>query len=373
MSKKRTILTTPEPEWYHTEGLTPEEISKKLDGARQWYWSNHRFDARKHKTWVMDYLKKTKADEETVKNVKANTVNSFKNQGVLCRMFCLDAPLDETQLARLNETVAKLARSGAEKRAKAADKPTKPKVSIQDRIKAQVDDYVAELEATIDKALDEIQSKGKTTVSIEDWLKRKEVKAQQAGMIAEYFSGRAEEVRMAYEKEDEQLVEGYDFLTKPQLRKYLAFMQDVCNKPSEYASVVKTIRRPRKKKKKTAGQITQKVQFLPESKEYGLKSCEPREIVGANKLVVFNEKTRVFAIYYASSMAEELSVKGTTLIGFDKEKSTQRKLRKPKEMLKDIKNIGIRAISNKYKGLTTTESVPTGRLNKHTVLIKAFK
>jgi hypothetical protein len=192
-------------------------------------------------------------------------------------------------------------------------------------------------------------------------------------MIAENFIGRDEEVRLAYNKEDEQMVEGYDFMSRPQLKKYLSFLEDICNKPNEYASVIKTIKRPRKKKKKTPGQITKKVQFCAESKEHGVKSIEPRDIVGANKLVVFNEKNRMFSIYYASSMAEEFSVKGTTLIGFDKEKSTQRKLRKPKDMLKDINSVGIRAISAKYKGLTTTESVPNGRLNKNTVLIKAFR
>lgn len=367
---KRTYLTSPEPEWFHLENLSDEEKIIKLDKAMSWYWSHYRFNARKNKQWVLDYLKKSKTDKETVDFIKQNVINKFKGLGTLFRLSVLNAPLEDGHKERMKNILATLVADGKEK---LANIPVKPKISIQQRIKDQVNEYLYELELKIDDVGESILKSQKNTFSVEDWLNNNKIKAQQAQMIGSYFQSHVEEVELAYNKEDEQLVEGYDYFTRPQLKKYLAFIKDLHTTPIEYSTVIKTIKRPRKTKRKTPGQITKNVKFCAKSKEYDISSIEPREIVGATKLVVFNEKTRMMTIYYASSMAGELSAKGSTLIGFDKEKSTQRRLRKPKDVLNVTKSGGIRAISAKYKELTTKESIPTGRINKHTILLKAFK
>ena len=72
-------------------------------------------------------------------------------------------------------------------------------------------------------------------------------------------------------------------------------------------------------------------------------------------------------------MVDGLSVKGTTIVGFDDKKSRERTVRKPEQIVKDCVGAGIRVINNRYNSLKTKESVPTGRINKNCVILQALK
>ena len=106
---------------------------------------------------------------------------------------------------------------------------------------------------------------------------------------------------------------------------------------------------------------------------YGIKSIDPKQIIGANRLVVFNTRYKKLIIFETSPLVDGLSVKGTTIVGFDEKKSKERTVRKPKEILKDCSTKGIRIINNRYNSLSTKENVPTGRMNKNCVILQALK
>ena len=65
-----------------------------------------------------------------------------------------------------------------------------------------------------------------------------------------------------------------------------------------------------------------------------------------------------------------LSVKGTTITGFDPQKSIQKTLRKPLDQLKDFKSAGKVALRKFLDDIPTTETVLNGRINETTVLLK---
>jgi hypothetical protein len=66
-----------------------------------------------------------------------------------------------------------------------------------------------------------------------------------------------------------------------------------------------------------------------------------------------------------------LSVKGTTILGFDIKESKTMTLRKPEEFFKGLA-MGKRALNGAFKKLTTKPTVPNGRVNEECVLLGAF-
>jgi hypothetical protein len=75
--------------------------------------------------------------------------------------------------------------------------------------------------------------------------------------------------------------------------------------------------------------------------------------------------------YVAEEMVGGLGVKGTSLVGFDMKKSTQKTIRKP-EVLKGSDKLARTKFDKLYNDLTTTDTACNGRINEHCVIIKAF-
>jgi len=330
----------------------------------------------KEKKWVADYMKWKKYSKEDIEFAQRGSSFHFESVAPCCRI-CTQADCDAPPhwKKKIDEFIDAMIRTGKSKKnqkeLRDASKPVKVKVTIQDRIKYQVDEYMEVLSIETDKFLDNI--KNKPTFDIANWLKNNDVKSIQSAMIAEQFEDTLQELKDAYNKKDEQLVEGYDFLTRPQLKKFRDKIQDIVDTCIQHSKLSKAVRKPRRKKSRTPGQIIKKLQFCEKSDEYGVSSIDPRKIVGANKVVVFNTKYKKIAIFEASPLVDGLSVKGTTIVGFDDKKSKERTVRKPKEIVKDCASSGIRVINNRYNSLKTKESIPTGRINKNCVILQALK
>jgi len=97
-------------------------------------------------------------------------------------------------------------------------------------------------------------------------------------------------------------------------------------------------------------------------------------------LVVFNTKNRKIGIYYAQNVdplgqqrdGSGLSVKGTTITGYNEEKSIQRTIRKTAEFLPQVKKATRAKTEKLFETLKTTETKLNGRINGETILIAAF-
>tara|TARA_Y100000593_G_scaffold30978_1_gene61266 strand:+ start:2411 stop:3523 length:1113 start_codon:yes stop_codon:yes gene_type:complete len=330
----------------------------------------------KEKKWVSDYMKWKKYSKEDIDFAQKGSGFNFESVAPCCRICtqsdCDAPPQWQKKIDEHIGSMIRLGKSKKEERAlKEANKPVNVRISIQERIKNQVGEYIELLHVETDKFLDNIKDKPKFDIA--GWLKNREVKSVQSSMIAEYFEPILQEIKDAYNKTCEQLVEGYDFLTRPQLKKFRDMLQEVVDTCKQHSKLSKAVRKPRRKKSRTPGQIVKKLQYCEKSDEYGISSIDPRKIVGASKLIVFNTKYKKLAIFEASPLVDGLSVKGTTIVGFDDKKSREKTVRKPKEIIKDCATSGIRVINNRYNSLTTKEKVPTGRINKHSVLLQALK
>jgi len=73
----------------------------------------------------------------------------------------------------------------------------------------------------------------------------------------------------------------------------------------------------------------------------------------------------------ADSHAGSLSVKGSSVIGFDPLQTLQKTLRKPAEQIKSITSAGAPAARKFFKEIKSTEIKWNGRGNEHLVILRA--
>ena len=113
------------------------------------------------------------------------------------------------------------------------------------------------------------------------------------------------------------------------------------------------------------------VKYKTEDPSFKLVSINPTHIVGKVRLYTFNTKTRVLAEYLTQAV-KGFEISGTSIKNFDKANSRQVKLRKPQEFLPEIFDRTPKQISKAWSELTTKSSVPNGRINSDTILLRVL-
>jgi hypothetical protein len=131
----------------------------------------------------------------------------------------------------------------------------------------------------------------------------------------------------------------------------------------------KVNRKPRAKKAVPAEKIVAKLKYMKTNEPLKLVSINPTDIIGATELWVYNSKTRKLG-KYVSDEYKTLSVKGTTIIGFNENLSVCKTLRKPEEKLKEFKAAGKVQLRKFLDDINATDTKMNGRINEDTILLK---
>lgn len=191
--------------------------------------------------------------------------------------------------------------------------------------------------------------------------------------IDDTYSSLLEELLLAYERGDEQLVEGYSNFKRTELKKFLTFIETILTSTKKYTQNAKAmkVRKPRKAKVKSASQLTTKVKFCKSFPELKLVSIDPTGIVGAHSVWIYNTKYRKIGVYIAAPN-QTLTVKGTTILNFNEELSLQKTLRKPEMQLNEFTNANKVTLRKFLENINGKAATMNGRLNEDTVILKAF-
>ena len=248
------------------------------------------------------------------------------------------------------------------------EKPTNV-ISIQDRIREKSQECIGELEGQLD---DYIASDYKIDASPYGVMHTMNIKSVHVNRIVEVFKRKRIEFDAVLNTDDKELKEGYGNFTKTQLKKVVAWCDQVILDCQKVTGSAAENRKPRKRKIKSPEELVVKVKVLDKFDELKLVSVSTTEIVGAMQLWVYNVKTRKLGCYHAED-AGGLSVKGTSLINFNESKSIHKKLRKPEVSLPEVMKAGKVLLRNYMDGIRAVESALTGRLNADTILLRSLK
>jgi len=260
-------------------------------------------------------------------------------------------------------------------------------LSIQDRIQEQAVDACEEIEEWLEGFIKDKKTFDPKGFDFKNHFLKYNISQAHARKIAKLYEGEYNEAKLIAarptaaqiakikdpkEKDDaEQLVEGYRHITKPQAQMYLQALENLINSCNLIIDTSKATRKPRAKKVPSKEKLISKIKYKINDDRFKIASINPIDIVGCEELWVFNTKTRKLGKYIAAEDATVMSVKGTTIIGYDEVKSVQKTLRKPEETLKDFKESGKVRLRKFLDDINTTETKLNGRINEDVILLKA--
>jgi len=238
--------------------------------------------------------------------------------------------------------------------------------TIQDRLNEKTADTIGELEGHYDAFIGD----PKYSFKPYDYLVANNVPQSQLTKYEEVYQARFDELKAAYEKQDEQLVEGYSHYKAADFKRIFAFIDQILNDIIQYRGVKKATKKVRAPKSVSKEKVVSKLKYAKEDKVLRLVSVNPADIIGAQELWVYNTKTRKLGKYVADSLKGPLNVKGTGITGFDEFKSTSKTLRKPEEKLKEFAKATKIQLRKFLEDIKATETKLNGRINAETVLLR---
>ena len=300
----------------------------------------------------------------------------FASVGKYAYIFLKGADIDDSTVIYLekkyNELLAKAEQINKIKTEEATKKVVGPVISIQQRMRDQVSDLCAEWDGYIDQLCFETFDLSKFDPHAQMQIYGAGViKAAHAKIIRDMYEDLYAEAKEVVEWQDEQIKEGYSYMSAKKRKEFLAFYEKIMTACDTYINTGKAVRKPRVKKAPSKEKLLAKLKYKESEPSIGLASINPISIIDCNTLWVYNTKNRKLGCYVADSMGQVLTVKGTSIVGFDPRKSVCKTVRKP-ETLKGANKLPRTKIQKQFDEIKSTETSMNGRLNEHIILVSTF-
>jgi hypothetical protein len=370
------------PTWDNVETMDAAQFLRHWHHAMEYY--RLEFSGKDLKPAVIKWMTSiecTKQDIAAFKKTKDNRCNVTMGAIASCLLRGMPAVRadfndgrDTTEWLRkqIVEVIAQGKDDIDEDEAKAleAAKPAAYTPSIQERVRDAAYAMTEELETAIESFQNDPENFNPKEFKVLNLLKGKGVKAAHARIIKDFYSRDLVELEeLASGKADEQLREGYSHLSKKQVKTLIAFYQEIASACDMLAQEAKVNRAPRKTKAVSKDKIVAKLKFMKTNEPLKLVSINPTDIIGVGELWVYNTKNRKLGKYVAAEF-QTLSVKGTTITGFNENLSVCKTLRKPEEKLKEFKAAGKVQLRKFLEDINATDTKMNGRINEETILLK---
>jgi hypothetical protein len=241
--------------------------------------------------------------------------------------------------------------------------------SIQERVREAAARMTDEIEDALELFSQDPEAFDPKAFKLLNLLRGKGVKAAHARIIKDFYVRQHNEYVELQSGKCEQLKEGYSHISKKNIKKITDFYSEILGACDMLMQEAKVMRKPRAKKPTDKSKIVAKLKYLKQDDKLKLVSVNPEDIIGGQELWIYNTKTRKLGKYVAAEY-QELSIKGTTVTGFDEAKSVQKTLRKPEEQLKEFKAAGKVALRKFLEDIKAVDIKLNGRTNEDTVLLK---
>lgn len=349
-----------EPTW--PNGMGEKSYISELGRGLGWHnYCASEKDARKFlDAWIREHHPKTYKNEIELWHAVSKP---DKTICALARCHQQGFPLDARDLKLIENYISTW--NVKQKRVKKVVASVTKMVTVQDRIQAQVRNILGELDACVDSAF---QGQVPTTHSMLGTIASSGVtlKGPQITLVMEYLKGNLSEWQQAYNKEDEQLVEGYAYVGRRHFKKIIDEFKTLLTTLSHQQTNIRS-QRVRKKKPVDKQKMANKLRFMQEFPELNIKSLAPVNIIGANIIWVYDTKKRRLGCYQAETK-NSLYVKGTKIHGY--KVTCEKILRKPEEQILEMMNLRKNQTANWFDGIRAQCKNLTGRTNNNLILLR---
>lgn len=355
--------TGPEPEWTEdTTDWSAEKFDHKLRSSFNYY--NYHYNQKDCKKHVVEWMQNAKAftKEEVKSFIRASDKSLNMTACSLVMAHRRGMPLNERHTKFLIDSIQTSIRAAEPEAIETVKTPEQvvKAPTIQDRMNEKTSELLGDLEGKYDDM---------ESVKFYEWFTANNVIQSQLSKYETLFSKRKAELELAQSKKDDQLKEAYSHYKTADFKKRIAWLADLIGAVEQYRGVKRATKKARVRKAPSKEKLTSKLKYAKDFPALKIVSINPAEIIGASTLWVYNTKTRKIGKYVAAAY-KQLSIKGTSIEGFDTDKSVCKTLRKPEEKLKEFAKAGKIALRKFLDDIKATETALNGRISQDIVLLR---
>jgi hypothetical protein len=350
-----------EPTWHD---VTVTETKYNFEVLRGLNWHNYCASDKNYRKyleeWVREFHPSTvKQDLALIKNIPDN-----KLQGSVCaiaRMHVQGLKLKQSHIDTIESYLQSF--NISTKKVQSPKNTQAPVVSVYDRMKQQVSTVLATIDGIIDDAFD---GHDVDAERIKGEILSQGFKAPHLALVTSYLNRNVNEWKDAYNKVDEQLIEGYAYFSSRKMKKLIDTFTDVIASISQQQTSMKA-QKVRKRKPVDKKKLASKLRFNTELPELNIKSQNAVDIIGANMVWVYDAKKRKLG-YYEGEAKNSLYVQGTKIEGW--KNSCEKILRMPEEQLLQILGLRKNQTVNWFDNIKAKCKPMTGRTNTNLILLR---
>ena len=352
-----------EPEWPAEAKDWPEEqFDSRL--RKSFYYYNYYYSQKDCKKYVVEWMQSTSefSKEEIKAFIRSNDKSIPMTACSLIMAHRKGMPLRPRHIEFLDEVILEAIKHTEPEVVEATATPAQvaARPTIQDRMNEKTSELIGELEGMYD----DVES-----FKAYDWLVNKNVIQSQLSKYETVYQKRKAELEEAQGKQDAQLKEAYSHYKAADFKRRLSWIADLLAAIEQYRGVKKATKKARVKKAPSKEKLVAKLKYAKDDKTLKVVSINPADIIGAAELWTYNTKTRKLGRYVSASY-QTLGIKGTTITGFDTDKSVAKTLRRPEEQLKEFARAGKVVLRTFLKDIKAVETKLNGRIGTDTLLLR---
>lgn len=351
----------------------PSADLRQRELSRRCNWYNYTQDKKVAKKWIAEWLELNKQKSLAKDFTKIKDAWTPTTCGWYSRMALIGLELTEHEqdfiVKRCQEAILNHQRANDEDEEQAKDKPARP--NIQEIMIGKAREAAGEIDEVWDKYLEGDIKASEKPKGIQQILANYNILAQHVSLVKDHWIRQQDELKDAVADVDADLSEGYGCYTKTQQKNMIAYCAAIIAELDAYHQSKKAKVGTRKKKPQPPEKIVRKLKHLRTYPEFKLETVDPTKILKSSELWVYNTKNRKLQYYVADDYAKVFMVKGTSILGFDTNKSSQKTLRKPEDFLKQLRMAGKPDSRKLFSDLKTTATSVNGRFNENLIIIKA--
>jgi hypothetical protein len=340
-------------------------------------WYNRFYGQKDAKIFLAEYATQAGLSDIARSLSKVSDSEILPSLGWLARLHSRGLNLSEYEHSRLKNELSRLA-SASSKPILVSDTVqtesalTVSRPNVQEIMRERTREVAGEIESWLDDFIINGAKPSMIDVNSVGILTEKNILPQHISIISDVWKLKLSEFESVLTGNDEQLNEAYNHYTKTQLKAVVKFCEAVLASLNSYISVKKASAAPRKKKAVTPEKVVAKLKYLKDYAELKLTSVQPKTLVGSNEIWLYDTAKRKLHYYVADDHIGTMTVKGTTVIGFDATKSGVKTIRKPAEVLKKLMAAGKPASRKVFTEINSVHAQPNGRTNEHMIILKAY-
>ena len=335
-------------------------------------WYNYFYGKKDAREMIVNYLEAhdRKADVRTLRRIPDSSIRL--TTGWLCRMTQVGLELTDPEQIKLDNLLKEILESKQDEEVAAAPaEDAVPRITIQDRLREKVSECAGEIDGLFDEF---VTSGAKLSADYKPvvLMRSMNIAPQMVNDIKQIWTRKLVEFETAVAGKDADLVQGYGFLSKVQLRNCVKFCELVISDCGAYVQIKKVERKPRAVRAVPPEKRAAKFKHVMEFAELKLKGLPAASLVDKAEAWLYDTKKRKLIHLVADSHAQAFTVKSNSIIGYSTVESQQKTVRKPADVLRALGAAGKPAARKIYKDLTTTETAFNGRGTENLMILKSW-